>query len=107
MYTGCRRKNHGLFNVKSGLSASSDQFAPSLLVIPTRKCSNSPSLLHAYFIIFYFSSTQSISHLTSTQTIFNQQKIFIQLLYLKFPDIPNVYSSTKTARPLPNSVKIV
>ena len=106
MDTGCRRKNHGLFNVKSGLSASSDQFAPSLLVIPTRKCSNSPSLLHAYFIIFYFSSTQSISHLTSTQTIFNQQKIFIQLLYLKFPDIPNVYS-TKTARPLPNSVKIV
>ena len=91
--------------LKSGLSASSDQFARSLPVIPTRKCSNCPSLLHAYFIIFYFTSTQSI-HLTSIQTIFNQQKIFIQLLYLKFPDIPNVYS-TKTARPLPNSVKIV
>ena len=105
MDTGWRRKNHALFNVKSGLSASSDQFARSLLVIPTRKCSNCPSLLHAYFIIFYFSSTQSI-HLTSTQTVFNQQQIFIQLLYLKFPDIPNVYS-TKTARPLPNSVKIV
>ena len=44
-------------------------------------------------------------HSTSTQTIFIQQKISIQLLYLKFPDIPNVYS-TKTARPLPNSVNV-
>ena len=71
-------------------------------------------LQHKYSINFnqnYFSSTQIFIqlqrkifffkpniHSTSTQTVFIQQKKYVspELLYLKFPDIPNVYSSERS-----------
>ena len=54
-----------------------------------------------------FSFNKKISIRLQFKLFLFNKKIFIQLLYLKFPDadIPDVYS-TKTARPLPNSLNV-
>ena len=54
-----------------------------------------------------FSFNKKISIQLQLKLFLFNKKIFIQLLYLKFTDadIPDVYS-TKTARPLPNSVNV-